>query len=203
MKLTTPYLGLELVHPLIPGASPLSDTVDSVRRLEDAGAPAVVLRSLFEEQIERDQMAALESETHEQSFAEALTFFPTPQSFVFGPDEYLEHLRRVKVALSIPVIAYGLRTDFRAELFEGSRRLMEVADSIEEIKTTCRFCERKAVFNLRHNSRGEAIVEGPTVLLGADTLYSPTCYSCYRTRIDKAHKAGSEAPRADSVLVAS
>ncbi len=105
MNLTTPYLGLDLPHPLIPGASPLSDTIDSVRRLEDAGAAAIVLRSLFEEQIERDQMAALQAETHEQSFAEALTYFPTPQSFVFGPDEYLEHLRRVKVAVSIPVIA--------------------------------------------------------------------------------------------------
>ena len=77
MNLTTPYLGLDLPHPLIPGASPLSDTIDSVRRLEDAGAPAIVLRSLFEEQIERDQLAALQAETHEQSFAEALTYFPT------------------------------------------------------------------------------------------------------------------------------
>jgi dihydroorotate dehydrogenase (fumarate) len=105
MNLTTPYLGLDLAHPLIPGASPLSDTVDSVRRLEDAGAPAIVLRSLFEEQIEREQMAALQAETHEQSFAEALSYFPMPRSFVFGPDEYLEHLRRVKVAVSVPVIA--------------------------------------------------------------------------------------------------
>ena len=105
MNLSTRYLGLELPHPLIPGASPLSDTIDSVRRLEDAGAPAIVLRSLFEEQIEREQMVALEAETHEQSFAEALTYFPTPQTFVFGPDEYLEHLRRVKVAVAVPVIA--------------------------------------------------------------------------------------------------
>ena len=105
MNLSTRYLGLDLSHPLIPGASPLADTIDSVRRLEDAGAPAIILRSLFEEQIERDQMAALEAEAHEQSFAEALTYFPASQSFVFGPDEYLEHLRRVKVAVSVPVIA--------------------------------------------------------------------------------------------------
>ena len=105
MNLTTRYLGLALPHPLIPGASPLADHLDSVRRLEDAGAAAIVLRSLFEEQIVREQMAAMEAETHEQSFAEALTFFPTPNTFAFGPDEYLEHLRRVKVAVSVPVIA--------------------------------------------------------------------------------------------------
>lgn len=78
----------------------------------------------------------------------------------------VDELREITRVLAIPVIAYGLRTDFKAELFEGSKRLMEVADTLEEIKTTCRFCERKAVFNLRHNSRGEAIVEGPKVLLG-------------------------------------
>ncbi|MEO8501634.1 MAG: dihydroorotate dehydrogenase-like protein [Vicinamibacteria bacterium] len=105
MNLSTRYLGLDLPHPLIPGASPLADNLDAVRRLEDSGAAAIVLRSLFEEQIVREQMAAMESETHEQSFAEALTFFPTSQAFVFGPDEYLEHLRRVKVAVNVPVIA--------------------------------------------------------------------------------------------------
>ena len=77
-----------------------------MRRLEDAGAAAIVLRSLFEEQITREQVAAfLHSETHGESFAEALTYFPTPQSFVFGPEEYLEHLGRVKAAVKIPVIA--------------------------------------------------------------------------------------------------
>ncbi len=106
MKLSTRYLGLDLKHPLIPGASPLSDDIATVRRLEDAGAAAIVLRSLFEEQITREQVAAFHnSETHADSSAEALTYFPTPQAFVFGPDEYLEHLRRVKVAVSVPVIA--------------------------------------------------------------------------------------------------
>jgi dihydroorotate dehydrogenase (fumarate) len=106
MNLSTRYLGLDLPHPLMGGASPLSDTLDGVRRLEDAGASAIVLRSLFEEQILREQVFAIEqAEMHEESFAEALTYFPTPQTFVFGPDEYLEHLRRVKVAVNIPVIA--------------------------------------------------------------------------------------------------
>ncbi len=106
MNLSVRYLGLDLPHPLIPGASPLADHLDTVRRLEDAGAAAIVLRSLFEEQIIREQNQAIHNaEMHEESFAEALTYFPTPQTFVFGPDEYLEHLRRVKVAVNIPVIA--------------------------------------------------------------------------------------------------
>jgi dihydroorotate dehydrogenase (fumarate) len=106
MNLSTRYLGLDLPHPLLPGASPLADDLDTVRRLEDAGAAAIVLRSLFEEQITREQVSAfLHSEMHGESFAEALTYFPTPQSFVFGPEEYLEHLGRVKAAVKVPVIA--------------------------------------------------------------------------------------------------
>jgi dihydroorotate dehydrogenase (fumarate) len=106
MNLAVRYLGLDLPHPLISGASPLADHLDTVRRLEDAGASAIVLRSLFEEQIIREQASVLRNnEMHSESFAEALTYFPASQNFVFGPDEYLEHLRRVKVAVNIPVIA--------------------------------------------------------------------------------------------------
>jgi dihydroorotate dehydrogenase (fumarate) len=106
MNLSVRYLGLDLPNPLVLGASPLSDRLDTVRRLEDAGAAAIVLRSLFEEQIMGEQAAALRNkEMLTDSFAEALTYFPTPETFVFGPDEYLEHLRRVKVAVDIPVIA--------------------------------------------------------------------------------------------------
>jgi dihydroorotate dehydrogenase (fumarate) len=106
MNLSTRYLGLDLPHPLISGASPLADDLDGVRRLEDGGAAAIVLRSLFEEQIAREQVAAfMHTEIHGESFAEALTYFPTPQTFVFGPEEYLEHLGRVKAAVKVPVIA--------------------------------------------------------------------------------------------------
>ena len=106
MNLSTRYLGIALPHPLIAGASPLADHLDTVRRLEDAGAAAIVLRSLFEEQITREQVSAfLHSEVHGESFAEALSYFPSPQTFVFGPEEYLEHLGRVKAAVNIPVIA--------------------------------------------------------------------------------------------------
>lgn len=85
MKLTTRYLGLELAHPFMPGASPLADTLDSVRELEDAGASAIVMRSLFEEQILLERYGS--------------------SGFAFGPDHYLAHLRRIKSRVSIPVIA--------------------------------------------------------------------------------------------------
>ena len=101
----------------------------------------------------------------------------------------VDQLRELTVQLDVPVIAYGLRTDFKTRLFDGSRRLMEVADSIEEVKTTCMFCNRKAVFNLRHDRHGRAIVEGPSVQLGAEDSYSPTCYPCYRSRVQEANAA--------------
>ncbi|MBK5256418.1 MAG: dihydroorotate dehydrogenase-like protein [Vicinamibacteria bacterium] len=106
MNLSTRYLGLDLPHPLIAGASPLADHINTVRELEDAGAAAIVLRSLFEEQITREQTSAfLNTEPHNESSAEALTYFPARQSFAFGPEEYLNHLARVKAAVNIPVIA--------------------------------------------------------------------------------------------------
>jgi len=108
MDLSTSYLGLKLPHPLMPGASPLVDDLDTVRKLEDAGAAAIVMHSIFEEQITREQVATfVHTESHGQSFAEALSFFPNPEAFHLGPDEYLEHLRRVKQAVSVPVIASG------------------------------------------------------------------------------------------------
>jgi dihydroorotate dehydrogenase (fumarate) len=106
MNLSAEYLGLMLPHPLVAGASPLSDDLDGVRRLEDAGAAAIVLRSLFEEQITREQMAEyVHLDSHGESSAEAASYFPSPHAFVLGPFEYLEHLRRAKQAAAVPVIA--------------------------------------------------------------------------------------------------
>ena len=105
MSLATTYLGIRLPHPLVVGSGPLTDDIDTVRELEDGGAAALVLRSLYEEEITGDQMAAFfHSESHEESFAEATSYSPDPES-ALGPDEYLEHLRRVKGAVGIPVIA--------------------------------------------------------------------------------------------------
>ena len=106
MDLTTNYLGLRLPHPLMPGASPLADSLDTVRRLEDAGAAAVVMRSLFEEQITRELSGMVHHiELSDHTSAEALSYFPKPDDFVFGPDEYLEHIRRIKQAVKLPVVA--------------------------------------------------------------------------------------------------
>jgi dihydroorotate dehydrogenase (fumarate) len=106
MDLSTTYLGFKLPHPLIPGASPLADELDGVRRLEDAGAPMIILRSLFEEQLVHDQLAAQDGiDAHENAFAEALSYFPDTKEFRFGPDSYLEHLALVKRCTSIPVVA--------------------------------------------------------------------------------------------------
>jgi dihydroorotate dehydrogenase (fumarate) len=106
MDLSTTYLGLKLPHPLMPGASPLADDLDMVRRLEDAGAAAIVMRSLFEEQIVGDEMATYHAhEAPSESYAEALSYLPEPALFSLGTHEYLEQLQRIKAAVSIPVIA--------------------------------------------------------------------------------------------------
>ena len=106
MDLRTSYLGLDLANPFMPGASPLVDDLDIVRRLEDAGAAAIVMHSLFEEQITRERArTAYDLEAHLEAFSEASSFFPRPEEFRLGPDEYLEHIRRIKQAVSVPVIA--------------------------------------------------------------------------------------------------
>ncbi len=106
MDLATEYLGLKLKNPLLPGASPLVDDLDSVRRLEDAGAPAIVMHSLFEEQITMEAQAELEDvESHEFSSPEAATYLPAPDEFALGPDRYLEQIGKIKQAVGLPVIA--------------------------------------------------------------------------------------------------
>ena len=106
MDLSTRYLGFDLPHPLMPGASPLVDDLDTVRRLEDAGAAAIVMHSLFEEQILQDRANAERArETGADSFAEALSYLPGLDHFTLGPEAYLEQIRRIKAAVRVPVIA--------------------------------------------------------------------------------------------------
>jgi len=105
MDLSTTYLGLRLRDPLVVGAGPLGDELDRVRVLEDAGASLIVLRSLYEEEITGEQMDAFFNyESYSESFAEAANFAPEPE-LALGPDEYLEHLRKIKNAVGIPVMA--------------------------------------------------------------------------------------------------
>jgi len=106
MDLSTSYLGLTLKHPLFASAGPLAESVSAARQLEDAGAAAIVLHSLFEEQIRRD---ADELDHHltygTESFAEATSYFPDLGEYKLGPEEYLAHIANVKEAVDVPVIA--------------------------------------------------------------------------------------------------
>ena len=106
IDLTTTYLGLTLKNPLVPSASPLSKSLDSMKRLEDHGAAAIVMYSLFEEQIEHESKELNHYLTYgAESYAEATSYFPDLGEYNLGPDQYLNHLRKAKAALSIPVIA--------------------------------------------------------------------------------------------------
>jgi dihydroorotate dehydrogenase (fumarate) len=106
MDLSTTYLGLKLPHPLMPGASPMADDLDTVRRLEDAGAAAIVMHSLFEEQIVAEQVFSHRvMDMPSESYGESLSYFPNPEQYVLGPDEYVEQLARIKAAVRVPVIA--------------------------------------------------------------------------------------------------
>jgi dihydroorotate dehydrogenase (fumarate) len=105
MNLTTTYLGFKLRTPLVPSASPLSEKIDNIKRMEDAGAPALVFHSLFEEQVRQDRHELqyyLDQGT--ESYAEALTYFPEHAEFKVGPEAYLEHIAEAKAAVSIPII---------------------------------------------------------------------------------------------------
>jgi thymidine kinase len=98
---------------------------------------------------------------------------------------HIEELRKITLVKEIPVICYGLRTDFRTRLFEGSLRLMELADSIEEVKATCHYCTKKSMANIKHVG-GRAVLDGPTVQLGAEERYFPACFKCYSKQIEEA-----------------
>lgn len=132
MDLTTEYLGLKLPHPFIVGASPLSDTVDAARQVAAAGAAAVVLRSLFEEQIEAETLAThAATEHHTDSFGEASDYLPDHHDFVLGPQAYFDHLREIKDALDIPVIA-SLNGATPGGWLDHARRIEQAgADALE------------------------------------------------------------------------
>ncbi len=106
VDLSTTYLGLTLRTPLVASASTLSQEIDNVKRMEDAGASAVVLYSLFEEQLSLERYELHHHLTHgTPSHAEALTYFPEPRQFHLGPEGYLNHIRKAKEAVKVPVIA--------------------------------------------------------------------------------------------------
>ena len=105
MDLTTTYMGLQLKNPLVPSASPLSKDLGNIKRMEDAGASAIVMYSLFEEQIAHEQRELDHFLTQgTESFQEAMSYFPETEDFNLGPEEYLEHIRAAKEATGIPII---------------------------------------------------------------------------------------------------
>jgi dihydroorotate dehydrogenase (fumarate) len=134
IDLSTTYMGLELRSPLVVGAAaPLTEEIDNLKRMEDAGAAAIVLHSLFEEQITQEQFELhhhLEYGT--ESFAEALTYFPEPDIFHVGPEEYLNYIRRGKNTIDIPIIAslngstLGGWTDYARQIEQAGADALEL-----------------------------------------------------------------------------
>ena len=133
MDLSTRYLGFDLPHPFMPGASPMVDDMDTVRRLEDAGAAAICMNSLFEEQIVQEELAAARlTEDPAHSFAEALSYFPEPATLSYGPDEYLNKVRRVVEAVSVPVIG-SLNGTTKGRWLEYARLIEEAGANALEL----------------------------------------------------------------------
>jgi dihydroorotate dehydrogenase (fumarate) len=134
MDLSTKYLGIELPHPIVPSAAqPLTKDLDSLKRLEDGGAAAVVIHSLFEEQIEveADNLGHY-LEHGARSYAEALTYYPAHEEYILGPDAYVEHIRQAKESLSIPVVgslngvSTGGWTEYAAKIEEAGADALEL-----------------------------------------------------------------------------
>ena len=132
MNLSTTYLGLQLAHPLMAGASPMVDDMGMVKRLEDAGASAIVMHSLFEEQITREEQGTImDMELTSNVSAEAISFFPAPDEFRLGPEQYLEQLQRIKKAVAVPVIASLNGTTPAGWLHYGKLMQEAGADALE------------------------------------------------------------------------
>lgn len=106
----------------------------------------------------------------------------------FFTAEQIDSLRRIVDEYEVPVLCFGLRTDFLSHLFEGSRRLFEVADSISEIKTICE-CGSKATINARLDGDGKIVTEGSQVMLGGNESYVAMCHRCWKKRIKKQNSA--------------
>lgn len=97
--------------------------------------------------------------------------------------EIIDKLRDLTVIYNIPILCYGLRTDFKGKLFKGSKRLMELADTITEIKSICTYCHRKAILNLK-SIDGIPTNKGKIISLGCEELYLPVCFSCYKKKLN-------------------
>ncbi len=132
MKLSTTYLGFKLRTPLVPSASPLSQNIDNIKKMEDAGASAVVFHSLFEEQLRREHHELTHYlEQGAESYAEALNYFPEPAEFKVGPEAYLEHLAKAKATVNIPIIGSLNGTTFGGWMKYARQIEQAGADALE------------------------------------------------------------------------
>jgi dihydroorotate dehydrogenase (fumarate) len=145
MNLKTSYLGFKLRTPLVVSASPLSESLDNLRRMEDAGASAIVLHSLFEEQI-RYERYELHRSTLEgtESYPEALSYFPDPPELSMGPEAYLRHIERAKASVMVPIIAslngttLSGWTDFARQIQQAGADALEL--NLYSVPTDPRVC---------------------------------------------------------------
>jgi dihydroorotate dehydrogenase (fumarate) len=133
MDLSTTYLGLKLRTPLVPSASTLSEDLDNIKRMEDAGAAAVVFHSLFEEQLRLERYELHHHLTQgTESFPEALTYFPEPSELQIGPEEYLAHIAKARESVRIPIIgslngsSVGGWTDYARQIQEAGAQALEL-----------------------------------------------------------------------------
>jgi dihydroorotate dehydrogenase (fumarate) len=133
VDLSTSYMGLSLKNPVVASSSPLSDDVDKLKKLQDQGIAAVVTHSIFEEQIRHEsQELAYHMEQGSESFAEALSYFPEPEDYRVGPDQYLKNIAQAKKALEIPVIGslngvtVGGWTDYARKIEEAGADALEL-----------------------------------------------------------------------------
>lgn len=158
-------------------------------RLDDRfGADRIVSRSGLEAQAD----VLLEKEhVFESGLFDGLDCVLVDEAQFLSPS-VVDQLRRITIDPGLPVICYGLRTDFQTHLFPGSKRLLELADRIEEVKVTCQYCQSKATFNLRLQN-GEAVVDGPQIQLGADEQYVPVCWRHYDERVSASKQRSDEA----------
>ncbi|MBZ5557981.1 MAG: dihydroorotate dehydrogenase-like protein [Acidobacteriia bacterium] len=193
MNLSTKYLGLTLAHPFMMGASPLADHLDTVKRLEDGGASAIVLRSLFEEQITMAESGRIHHmDPLDAQFAGTLAGFPMPDRFPLSPDDYLEHLRRAKAAVRIPVIASLNGTNSESWLRFALRiqeagadalelNMYEVATNPDESSAAIEFQIRNVVVELKQSLKIPIAVKlGPFF----------TAFGHLASQLDQAHTDG-------------
>jgi thymidine kinase len=102
----------------------------------------------------------------------------------FLTEAHVDQLSMIVIEFDIPVLCFGLRSDFRTKMFPGSKRLMEIADSITEIKTICS-CGKKATVNVRKDKEGKIITEGEQIVIGGNDTYTAMCYQCFIEGIKK------------------